>query len=137
MEQTTLSVSIGFKSHVGRVREKNEDSYAVLQRADLFGELDALIVVADGMGGGRGGDTASTIVAKNGTNFAQIGSDYSIKGGTLISGNGNELKFAQGAVDVPCNTGDVLTLKAANGQSSGSTHNVFQAEASFHTVGAI
>lgn len=84
-----------------------------------------------------GAVAAVTIVAKNGVNFAQVGADYAIKGGTLISGSGNEVKFAQGAVDVPCAAGDLLTIKAGNGQSSGAAHNVFQAEASFHVVGAI
>jgi len=84
-----------------------------------------------------GAVAASTLVAQNGATVAQIGADYAIKGGTSISGSGNEFKFAQGGVDIPCAAGDLLTIKAANGQSSGATHNVFQAEASFHVVGAI
>lgn len=56
-------LSIGFRTDIGRQRNANEDSYAVLTRADLGGGLDALVVVADGMGGVGGGEIASGIVA--------------------------------------------------------------------------
>lgn len=59
-----MSLSIGKKTDIGLRRKKNEDSYAVLMRKDLSDSLDALFVVADGMGGGRGGDVASSIVAQ-------------------------------------------------------------------------
>lgn len=58
------SLSIGFKTDVGRRREVNQDSYAVLRRTELDEKLDALCVVADGMGGVRGGEIASGIVAQ-------------------------------------------------------------------------
>jgi len=60
----TVSLSIGFKTDIGRKREINEDSYAVLRAAELGNKLDGLFVVADGMGGGRGGDIASSLVAQ-------------------------------------------------------------------------
>ncbi len=59
-----VSLSVGFKTDVGRKRENNEDSYAVLRRDELDKALDGLFVVADGMGGGRHGDVASGIVAQ-------------------------------------------------------------------------
>lgn len=59
-----MSLSIGFKTDIGRKREINEDSYAVLRGAELGNKLDGLFVVADGMGGGRGGDIASSLVAQ-------------------------------------------------------------------------
>jgi len=59
-----VSLSIAFKTDVGRKREINEDSYAVLGRQQLGQKFDSLIVVADGMGGGRSGDVASSIVAQ-------------------------------------------------------------------------
>ncbi len=49
---------------MGIVRNSNQDSYAVLRRGDLSNRLDALLVLADGMGGTGGGDIASRIVAQ-------------------------------------------------------------------------
>jgi PPM family protein phosphatase len=63
-EKDNVSFAVGFQTHVGRVREINEDSYAVFRRQELADELDALLVIADGMGGGNGGDVASRIVAE-------------------------------------------------------------------------
>ena len=59
-----MTLTIGFKTHVGIVRKSNQDSYAVLRRGDLSNRLDALLVLADGMGGTGGGDIASRIVAQ-------------------------------------------------------------------------
>ena len=59
-----MTLTIGFKTHVGLVRKGNQDSYAVLRRGDLSNRLDALLVLADGMGGTGGGDIASRIVAQ-------------------------------------------------------------------------
>ena len=59
-----MTLTIGFKTHVGIVRNSNQDSYAVLRRGDLSNRLDALLVLADGMGGTGGGDIASRMVAQ-------------------------------------------------------------------------
>src|SRR5690349_10898567 len=59
-----VTLSLGFKTDVGRKRDNNQDSYAVLGRDNLDGKLDALLVVADGMGGARGGEIASGLVAQ-------------------------------------------------------------------------
>ena len=61
---STLTLQIASKTHMGRVRDINQDSFAIFRRAQLLDELDALIIVADGMGGGKGGDVASRIVAE-------------------------------------------------------------------------
>ncbi len=63
-ERRHVALTIGFKTHVGIVRTGNQDSYAILKGPDLSNRLDALIVVADGMGGTGGGDIASRIVAQ-------------------------------------------------------------------------
>ncbi|HLV79397.1 MAG TPA: hypothetical protein VKT32_03915, partial [Chthonomonadaceae bacterium] len=58
-------LTIGFKTDTGIRRDTNQDSYAVLRRSELGEKLDALLVVADGMGGMRGGEIASGIVAQS------------------------------------------------------------------------
>ncbi|HZT40628.1 MAG TPA: Stp1/IreP family PP2C-type Ser/Thr phosphatase [Chthonomonadaceae bacterium] len=60
-----VPLTIGFKTDIGRRRDTNQDSYAVLRRSELNDKLDALVVVADGMGGMRGGEIASGIVAQS------------------------------------------------------------------------
>lgn len=59
-----MNFAVGFKTDIGRVREVNEDSYAIFRRQELADEMDALLVIADGMGGGRAGDVASRVVAE-------------------------------------------------------------------------
>jgi protein phosphatase len=46
------------------VRERNEDSYLALAAPALTPEIDALLVVADGMGGHQGGEVASTYLVE-------------------------------------------------------------------------
>ena len=50
-----MRVKAGARSDIGRMRQRNEDAYLV---------KDGLFVVADGMGGHRGGDVASTLAVQ-------------------------------------------------------------------------
>ena len=59
-----MSIKIGFRTDVGRKRKANQDSYVVLPGDQLGGGFDSLLLVADGMGGRRGGEIASSIVAQ-------------------------------------------------------------------------
>jgi serine/threonine protein phosphatase PrpC len=47
-----MTIRVGARSDIGRARERNEDSYLV---------KEPLFAVADGMGGARGGDVASSL----------------------------------------------------------------------------
>jgi serine/threonine protein phosphatase PrpC len=60
-------LDVGYLSHPGRVRQRNEDNFS-LPPADLSAELLAtkgrLYLVADGMGGHQGGQWASQVAAQ-------------------------------------------------------------------------
>lgn len=57
-----MSVIVGAASDPGQQRANNEDSFIVLQPPGLPAGLDAILVVADGMGGHQAGEVASQII---------------------------------------------------------------------------
>lgn len=65
MQDTTISLSVGHASHQGLVRELNEDSYLVLTSPVLPPEVDALLLVGDGVGGENAGEIASGILVES------------------------------------------------------------------------
>jgi serine/threonine protein phosphatase PrpC len=56
------ALEIGYRSDPGRQRGLNEDSYLVLAPPAVAAGIDALLVVADGMGGHQAGEVASGLV---------------------------------------------------------------------------
>ena len=60
---TALSVSIAACTDVGRRRSVNQDVAQAEHLTSLHGDTLTLLIVADGMGGGQAGDTASTLAA--------------------------------------------------------------------------
>ena len=67
-------LSVAGQTHVGRVRAENEDSYQVLWGERSPQGIDALLVVADGMGGHAAGEVASRM-AVDGVVGLMTGSD--------------------------------------------------------------
>lgn len=63
-ERNRFSLRVGAASDPGVVRSRNEDSYCVILEADdvLAQPLQAVVAVADGMGGHDAGDVASSLV---------------------------------------------------------------------------
>lgn len=71
-----MQLTTGFMTHQGLVRSSNQDTLAIVEpRKPLFGRTGLwLFVVADGMGGHRGGEIASSVAVETMVQvFGQLG----------------------------------------------------------------
>ena len=59
-----FAITFASKTDIGRVRTLNQDSLATLTAPDLEEIADGLFVIADGIGGGKGGEIASDLAVK-------------------------------------------------------------------------
>ena len=76
-------ITIGHASDVGKKRSHNEDAYVALLPPDTPQGIDALLAVADGMGGHLAGEVASNIAVQI------IADRFRAKDVTLASGSHN------------------------------------------------
>ena len=76
-------ITIGHASDVGKKRSHNEDAYVALRPPDTPEGIDALLAVADGMGGHLAGEVASNIAVQI------IADRFRAKDVTLDSGSHN------------------------------------------------
>ncbi len=53
------SLLVGHRTDTGKTRTTNEDSYAVILPPDVRSGVEAVLAVADGMGGHQAGEVAS------------------------------------------------------------------------------
>ena len=92
--QPKLQVKVASKTHVGKMRKRNEDHHAVIRRtrhAEMlstnlppgtwaFGTEEAyLLLVADGVGGAASGDQASQLAVKTVLDLAERASSWVMK----------------------------------------------------------
>jgi protein phosphatase len=82
------------------VRLSNQDSFAVLSGAQAPPGLDALLVIADGMGGHRGGGVASSLAVSAVTSFlaAEAGDGANPDERTLLRWAGDAIRRANAVI---------------------------------------
>jgi PPM family protein phosphatase len=104
----SLKLDIGNKSDVGKVREVNEDYFG-----SFSGNFGNLLIVCDGMGGHKGGETASRIAVETIRNhFENLGDDFDIRGEigkALQSANDSIIQTAESDLELS-NMGSTVIL---------------------------
>ena len=60
-DTTEIAVALGSLTHVGMVRSANQDAYGAILAPNTPPGIDALLAVADGMGGHQAGEVASAM----------------------------------------------------------------------------
>ena len=101
-------ILVGYKTDKGLRRSNNEDSHAVFTNGELGASLESLLVVADGMGGTKGGDIASNIVVNSLPEALQ----------TLANGGRQPAHAPDDLAGTPTHTALLLTeaIRQANGE---------------------
>jgi protein phosphatase len=82
----TTSVVLGALSHVGQKRSNNQDSMCSIAAPNTLAGVTALVAVADGMGGHKGGEVASALAIEG-----VVGRLGKSSGVNLATGNRSEL----------------------------------------------
>ena len=110
------SITIGHASDIGKKRDHNEDAYTALLSPNTPAGVDALLAVADGMGGHQAGEIASSIAVQI------IADRFSVKGATLVPGSGN-FKDALRLIVEQANT-EIFSQGTGEAQGMGTTLTV-------------
>ena len=64
-DSSSFSINVKSKTHIGRIREENQDNLSILLPPTITEGVLGIISVADGMGGHKGGAEASKIAVKS------------------------------------------------------------------------
>ena len=73
-----MITALGYETHIGMVRSSNQDSFCALLAPDAPLGSDALLAVADGMGGRPAGDVASALAIERLLSHLQSASEQSV-----------------------------------------------------------
>ncbi len=110
------SITIGHASDVGKKRSHNEDAYIALLPPNTPEGVDALLAVADGMGGHQAGEVASNIAVQ------VIADRLSGKATTLVPGGDKYEGLLQSIVEQA--NAEILSQGTGEAQGMGTTLTV-------------